>query len=197
MWHRFALILCVAVGAGAASAPACAQQAGADPKLQQEIEAMFNDWLEALNRGDGKAAVAFIVPNAPVINPAGLVHGGPEYVNRVEMRQNAKTIAKIDRVQAVGPDAAYAFGPWNVSGGPGGAAQGGGMWLQLYERRADGWKISASSFTRVGPGANAGGNAGANAGANAARGPRIRWAGASGRDGQWAAVDRRTEISSA
>ena len=135
MWHRFALILCVAGVAGVAGTPARAQQPGAEAKLQQEIEAVLNDWLEALNRGDGKAAVAFFVPNAPVINPAGLVHGGPEYVNRVELRQNAKTVAKIDRVQGVGSDAAYAFGPWNTSGGPGGASQGG-VWLQLYESHA-------------------------------------------------------------
>ena len=69
-----------------------------DAKLQQEIEAVVNAWLEALNRADGKAAGAFFLANAPVINPAGLVRGGPEYVNRVEFRQeqNVKTMAKID-----------------------------------------------------------------------------------------------------
>jgi ketosteroid isomerase-like protein len=162
MWHRFAMILVLAV---AAAVPAIAQPAGADQKLQQEIEAVFNAWLDAINRGDGKAANAFFAPNAPAINPTGLVHSGPEYTNRVEMRQeNVRTNAKVDGVQAIGSDAAYAVGPWN-------SQQARGMWLQLYERRTDGWKISASSFTRVGgPQGNAGANAGANANAGAPRG---------------------------
>src|SRR5579864_2340597 len=166
MWHRFALILCIAA---AAALPARAQQAGAEAKLQQDIEAVFNGWLDALNIGDGKAVGAFLLSNAAMINPTGLVRGGPEYANRVELQhqQNFKTTAKIDQVQAVGPDAAYAFGPWTSTFGPGGNQRSGGMWLQIYERRADGWKISASSFTRVG---QSGGNAAANAGANAARG---------------------------
>jgi hypothetical protein len=36
---------------------------------------------------------------------------------------------------------------------------GSGIWLQLCERRTDGWKISAWSFTRVGPAGNSGANA--------------------------------------
>ncbi|HEV3371002.1 MAG TPA: nuclear transport factor 2 family protein [Xanthobacteraceae bacterium] len=172
MWHRFAMILILSV---AAAVPALAQQAGTDQKLQQEIEAVFNGWLDVYNRGDGKAAIGFLLPNAPFINPNGIVRGGPEYVNRVELQQqqNVKVTAKIDQIQAVGPDAAYALGPWTSTFGPNGGGRSGGMWLQLYERRADGWKISASSFTRVGgPQGNAGANAGANgnAGANAPRG---------------------------
>jgi ketosteroid isomerase-like protein len=179
MWHRFALILCLAAAAAAAAAaalPARAQQAGAEAKLQQEIEAVLNGWLDAFNRGDGKAAGAFLLPNAPAINPNGLVRNGTEYINRVELQheqQNAKTTAKIDQVQAVGSDAAYALGPWTSTFGPNGGGRSGGMWLQLYERRADGWKISASSFTRVGPGGNAAANAGANArGAGPAANPQ-------------------------
>jgi ketosteroid isomerase-like protein len=169
MSHRFALILCVAGMAGVLTAPARAQQAGADPKLEQEIEAVLNGWLDAYNRGDGKAASAFFLPTAPAINPNGIVRNGPEYVNRIELQhqQNFNTTAKIDQVQAVGSDAAYALGPWSSTFGPNSGGRAGGMWLQVYERRADGWKISASSFNRIG---GPGGNAGGNAGANAARG---------------------------
>jgi uncharacterized protein (TIGR02246 family) len=158
MWHRFALILCL-TGATGVATPAFAQQADGQ-RLQQEIEAVFTEWLDAVNRGDGKAAGAFFLPNAPAINPGGIVRGGQEYVNRIELQhqQNFKTTAKIDQVQAVGPDAAYAFGPWNSIFGPGGNQRSGGTWLQFYERRADGWKITASSFTRVGPGPNAAAN---------------------------------------
>ena len=56
MWHRFALILCVAGVVGGPTLPARAQQAGADSKLQQEIEAVFNGWLDAYNRGDARPA---------------------------------------------------------------------------------------------------------------------------------------------
>jgi ketosteroid isomerase-like protein len=137
MWHRFALIL---VLSGAAAVPAFAQQAGSEQKLQQEIEAVFNNWLEAFNRGDGKAAAAFFVANAPAINPNGVVRvTGQEYANRVQMQhqQNFNTTAMIDQIQAIGSDAAYALGPWTSTFGPNGGGRSGGLWLQLYERRAD------------------------------------------------------------
>src|ERR1700674_407008 len=156
MMHRLALALCLA---GLAALPAFGQEAGtsSEPKLRQEIEAVFNNWLDALNRGDGKASAAFFVPNAPVINPQGMVRGGQEYVNRTEMQrqQNVKTTAKIDQVQAIGSDAAYAVGPWSTTFGPGGGQQARGMWVQVYERRGDAWKIGVSSFTRVGAVTNA------------------------------------------
>jgi hypothetical protein len=74
MWHRFALTLYLV---GAIVAPALGQAAGtaAEQKLRQEIEAVFTSWLDALNRGDGKAAAAFFAPDAPTINPAGVVRG--------------------------------------------------------------------------------------------------------------------------
>jgi ketosteroid isomerase-like protein len=150
MRHRVLLLMFLA----GAAVPARAQQAGSEQKLRQEIETTFTAWLDAFNRGDGKAAAAFFVPNAPAINANGIVRaGGQEYVNRIEMQQqrNLATTAKIDQVQAVGSDAAYAVGPWRSTFGPAGESQVGGMWLQLYERRGDTWKISASSFSRVGP----------------------------------------------
>jgi ketosteroid isomerase-like protein len=156
MLHRLSLALCLA---GMAALPAFGQEAGtsSEQKLRQEIEGVFNNWLDALNRGDGKAAVAFLIPNAPAINPAGIVRGGQEYVNRIEMQrqQNLKTTAKIDQVQGIGSDAAYALGPWSSTFGPGGGQQSRGMWVQVYERRGDAWKIGVSSFTRVGPVTNA------------------------------------------
>jgi ketosteroid isomerase-like protein len=150
MRHRLLLLMFLA----GAAVPAHAQQPDSEQKLRQEIEAMFTAWLDALNRGDGKAAAAFFVPNAPAINPNGIVRGGgQEQANRIELQhqQNSVTTAKIDQVQAVGSDAAYAVGPWRSTFGPAGESQVGGMWLQLYERRGDTWKISASSFSRVGP----------------------------------------------
>jgi len=67
-----ALILTVYL-VGAMAAPAFGQPAGrsAEPKLRQDIEAVFSAWLDAINRGGGKAAAAFFLPDAQAINPQG------------------------------------------------------------------------------------------------------------------------------
>jgi uncharacterized protein (TIGR02246 family) len=112
MWHRFALTLYLV---GAIVAPAFGQAAGTavEQKLRQEIEGVFTGWLEALNKGDGKAAAAFFAPDAPAINPAGVVRGdSQDYVNRIEQQRQrgTRTMATIEQVQAIGSDAAYATG---------------------------------------------------------------------------------------
>jgi ketosteroid isomerase-like protein len=135
---------------GATAAPAFAQQG-----LRQAIDAVFSDWLDAVNRGDGNAATALFLPSAPTINPNGIARvTGQEYANRIELqhRQNARTTARIDEVHAIGSDGAYAFGPWTTTFGANGESEAHGMWLQLYQRQGLVWKIGASSFTRVGGG---------------------------------------------
>jgi uncharacterized protein (TIGR02246 family) len=152
MW-RFALTLFVTA---AMTAPAFAQNAGsADPRLRSEIEAVFTAWLDALNKHDGRAAAAFFAPSAPAINPSGLVLAdGPDYVNRVE-QQSSRTVtneARIERIEPIGNDAAYAIGTYAATFGPSNnRMQQQGHWLQLFERRGGSWKIAASSFTQVGP----------------------------------------------
>jgi len=158
MWHRFALTLYLA---GAIVAPAFGQAPGAaEQKLRQEIEAVFTAWRDALNRGDGKAAAEFFAPDAPAINPGGVVRGdSQDYVNRIEQqrRRSSKTTATIEQVQALGSDAAYASGPYTNTFGPdNNQSQSQGNWLQVFERRGDGWKIVASSFAQVGPVKNVG-----------------------------------------
>jgi uncharacterized protein (TIGR02246 family) len=153
MWHRLALTLYLA---GAVASPVFGQAAGspAEPKLRLEIESVFTNWLDALNRGDGKAAAAFFAPGAQAINPAGVVAGNSQdYVNRIEgqHQRNAKTTATIERVQAIGGDAAYATGSYTNTFGPNNQFQTQGNWLQLFEHRDEAWKIGASSFSQVGP----------------------------------------------
>jgi uncharacterized protein (TIGR02246 family) len=159
MWHRFALTLYLV---GAIVAPAFGQAAGTavEQKLRQEIEAVFTRWLDALNRGDGKAAAEFFAADAPAINPGGVVRGdSQDYVNRIEQqrRRSSKTTATIEQVQALGSDAAYATGPYTNTFGPNNnPSQSQGNWLQVFERRGDSWKIVASSFSQVGPVKNVG-----------------------------------------
>jgi uncharacterized protein (TIGR02246 family) len=158
MWHRFALTLYLV---GAMVAPAFGQAPGAaEQKLRQEIEGVFTAWLDALNRGDGKAAATFFASDAPAINPGGVVRGdSQDYVNRIEQqrRRNSKTTATIEQVQALGSDAAYASGPYTNTFGPNNSqSQSQGNWLQVFERRGDTWKIRASSFSQVGPVKNVG-----------------------------------------
>jgi ketosteroid isomerase-like protein len=156
MWHRFALTLYLV---GAIVAPAFGQ-AAAEQKLHQEIEAVFTSWLDALNKGDGKAAATFFVPGAPAINPGGVVGGdSQDYVKRIEQQRQRKsnTMATIERVQGIGSDAAYATGSYtNSFGANANLTQAQGNWLQVFERRGDGWKIAASSFSQVGPVKNVG-----------------------------------------
>jgi ketosteroid isomerase-like protein len=153
MWHRLALTFLVAL---AMAGSALAQSAGsADAKLRSEIEAVFTAWLGALNKHDGRAASAFFAPGAPAINPAGLVAGdSQDYVNRVEQQGN-RTIAndaRIERVEAIGSDWAYASGPYTATSGPNNnRQQQQGFWLQVFERSGGTWKIAASTFTQVGP----------------------------------------------
>jgi uncharacterized protein (TIGR02246 family) len=152
MWRRFALSFLVAL---AMTTPGLAQNAGPDAKLRSEIEAVFTAWLGALNKHDGRAAAAFFAPGAPAINPAGLVAGdSPDYVNRIEQQGNRTVTneARIERVEAIGNDAAYATGTYTATSGPdNNRQQQQGHWLQLFERRGGTWKIAASSFTQVGP----------------------------------------------
>jgi uncharacterized protein (TIGR02246 family) len=154
MWRRFALTLyLLAAVAGAAHGQAAG--AAAEQKLRQEIEAVFTGWLDAFNKGDGRAAAVFFAPGAPAINPAGEVLADTQdYVNRVEQQRQriSKTTATIERVQAIGSEAAYATGAYTTTFGPANnLSQRQGIWLQVFERRGDAWKIGASSFTQVGP----------------------------------------------
>jgi uncharacterized protein (TIGR02246 family) len=152
MLRRLTLLLCLV---GAIAVPASGQQVSvsAEQQLRHDIDAILTKWLDALNRGDAKAAALFFLPDAPAINPNGMVRaGGQEYINRIELQhqQNLQTTAKIDQVQAIGRDAAYAVGPWVSTYGANNESQAHGVWLQVYERKGAVWRISASSFTRVG-----------------------------------------------
>jgi ketosteroid isomerase-like protein len=158
MWRRLALMLYLA---GVVATPVFGQATGSpiEQKLRLEIEGVFTSWLDTLNRGDGKAAAAFFAPGAPALNPAGVFAGNSQdYVNRIEgqHQRNAKTTATVERVQAIGGDAAYATGSYTNTFGPNNQFQTQGNWLQLFERRDDAWKIGASSFSQVGPVKNLG-----------------------------------------
>jgi len=70
-------------------------------------------------------------------------------VNRIEQqhRRYIKTTATIDRLVALGSDAAYPFGLFAVRAND--QPERHGNWIQVFERRGSAWKISASSFSPV------------------------------------------------
>jgi ketosteroid isomerase-like protein len=121
------------------TAPAFGQQGSAslEEKFRQEIETVFMSWLDALNRGDGRAVAAYYLPGAPAINPAGVVRADTrDYVNRIERQhqRNLKLTAMIDRVQAIGSDAGFAVGHFTSTFGTNDSrSQTQGNWVQVFE----------------------------------------------------------------
>jgi hypothetical protein len=78
----------------------------------------------------------------------------PDYPNRIEQQgqRSVANAARIERVEPIGNDAAYAIGTYTATRGPNNNRQQlQGYWLQLFERHGGTWKIAASSFMRVGP----------------------------------------------
>ncbi len=128
----------------------CSSGIAAAASLRDQIEHLEAAWLDAYQRGDGKAAAALVSNDVVVINSAGKSSGGgDDYASGVERYARiAKLSVKIDDVQPLGDNAAMATGNYvaNVKTG-GGAWLDQGYWLRLYVRDGDGWKIRASSFS--------------------------------------------------
>ena len=145
-------LLSLATFAVVLTVPAVAQEkdAAAQQGARQQIEALTAEWVEAFNRGDGKAVAALYSVDNISVNPLGMMTGVQNYEKRVqdEAKQGAKITLKVDQVRAIGSDAGLAAGPYQVTytANPAGS-QFEGNWLRVFEREAGHWKIIASTFT--------------------------------------------------
>jgi uncharacterized protein (TIGR02246 family) len=136
--------------------PAVAQQkdAAAQQRSRQQIEAFTAKWIEAFNKGDGKAIAAMYSPDNIAINRLGMITGAQNYSFEDRVRDDARMGGKIaltvDQVRALGKDAALAAGHYQVTytANPAGS-RFEGNWLRVFEREAGDWKIIASTFTPV------------------------------------------------
>ena len=118
--------------------------------LRDQIQRLEATWLDAYQRGDGKAAAALVSNDVVVINSAGKTSGGGDaYASGVERYARiAKLSVQVDDVQPLGDNAAMATGNYVANIKTGGSEWlDQGYWLRLYVRDGDGWKIRASSFS--------------------------------------------------
>jgi uncharacterized protein (TIGR02246 family) len=135
------------------SVPAVAQQKdAAAQQVTQQIEALTAKWVEAFNKGDGKAVAARYSADNIAINPLGMMTGAKNYEERVqhEAKMGAKLALKVDQVRVMGNDAALAAGPYQITYTANRAgSKFEGNWLRVFEREAADWKIIASTFTPI------------------------------------------------
>jgi uncharacterized protein (TIGR02246 family) len=147
-------LLSLATFAVVLSVPAVAQQkdAAAQQVTRQQIEALTAKWVEAFNKGDGKAVAALYSADNISINPLGMMTGAKNYEERVqhEVKLGGKITLTADQVRAMGNDAALAAGSYQITytANPAGS-QFEGNWLRVFEREAGDWKIIASTFTPI------------------------------------------------
>ena len=127
--------------------------ASAEP-LRDQIGHLEAAWLDAYQRGDGKAAAALVSKDVVVINAEGRAVGGGDLYSASIARyaKAAKLSIKIDDIQPLGEDAAMATGHYvaNVKADKGEWTDQG-YWLRLYVREGNAWKIRASSFSEKEP----------------------------------------------
>jgi uncharacterized protein (TIGR02246 family) len=118
--------------------------------LRDQIEHLEATWLDAYQRGDGKAAAALVSNDVVVINAEGKTSGGGDlYAGIVDRYAKvAKLSVKIDDVQPLGDNAAMATGNYvaNVQANKGEWMEQG-YWLRVYVREGNAWKVRASSFS--------------------------------------------------
>ena len=147
-------LLSLATFAVVLTVPAVAQQkdAAAQQDTRQQVEALTAKWVEAFNKGDGKAVAALYSADNISVNRLGMMTGAKNYEERVqhEVKLGGKITLKVDQVRAMGSNAALAAGPYQITytANPAGS-QFEGNWLRVFEREAGDWKIIASTFTPI------------------------------------------------
>src|SRR5262249_50238804 len=113
-------------------------------------------YVDALNKGDGKAWVALFGPNPINIGPSGKTVGAEQLRSVLETnhQKGLAVTAKVEDVELLfGGQGVLAIGSYSVTyKAPQMIRQQvQGNFLFLLERSGDGWKIHASSATRSRP----------------------------------------------
>ena len=122
-----------------------AQQSHLDSR--QQIEQLSRTFNERFNKQDAAAIAGMFTKDAVRVSPGvGAVSVGPQAIEESFKTQFTLGFGRIDRVidqvSSLGPDAAIAFGVYQVSGqGQNGPLKIEGYWTEIDVRERDVWKI--------------------------------------------------------
>ena len=117
------------------------------PDARQQIEQLAKTFNERYNKQDATALASMFTKDAVRVSPGvGAVSIGPQAIEELFKTQFTLGLSRIDRVidqvSSLGPDAAIAFGVYQVSGkGQNGAVKTEGYWSEIDVREGDVWKI--------------------------------------------------------
>ena len=141
--------------------PAFSQQTNAvDAQTRQKAEALVMQYVDALNKGDGRAYGALYAPNPIDINPFGKYRmTGMQAQEAVEMphKLGLTLSAKVDDVESLfGGQGVVVTAPYTAtfSNNPATPQVRGNM-LFLLERAGTDWKIRIQTASRLAPNAPA------------------------------------------
>lgn len=147
MLPRIIVAAGLVLGLAAPSEPA--QQL--DLQMKQAAETMAAQWVEAINRGDAKAAASLFAPDGMEINVYGR-QTGPEIAEEAR-KVHAMGVKLETTVEEVRPLASgqmmLVTGTFHVDYTDNPTTRNAhGNWLRLMEKQGSAWKILAQSLTR-------------------------------------------------
>ena len=128
--------------------PAFAQEA--DQQTRQQIEAVHQRWLEAVNKGDVDAASALYAPSSIGVDAFGRTIGANRELLQALHKRGITLSEPVDGVQALKDgQVAVAYGTFTSRYVDPKMPPGQGNWVQVFERDGDGWKIRVSAASRA------------------------------------------------
>lgn len=146
--------LAIAILAVGLATPALAQQSDARETVRQQIQGFMNQWVDAYNRGDGRAMAALTTADAFGVGDQGVV-SGPERFERAVQHATAfgakVTSLQVEQVRMIGRDAAVAAGPYSVTYNNPQPLTAQGTWMQVLERQHGAWRSVAEGYTPANP----------------------------------------------
>ncbi len=127
--------------------PAFAQEA--DQQTRQQVEAVHQKWVEALNKGDADAASALYTPNTIGVDAFGRTMGANQELLQALHKRGITLSEPVDGVQALkGVQVAIAYGTFTSKYVDPNVPPGQGNWVQVFERDGNGWKILVNASSR-------------------------------------------------
>ena len=144
---RFSTAFMAPVFAVALVMPAFAQEA--DRQTRQQIEAVHQRWVDAVNKGDADAASTLYTPSTVGVDAFGRTMGVNTELLQALHKRGITLSMPVDGVQALkGGQAAIAFGTFTSKYADPNVPPGQGNWVQVFERDGNEWKIRVSASSR-------------------------------------------------
>ena len=140
----------------ALAVPAFAQQMNTvDQQTRQQVEAIVGQFIDALNKGDGRAIAAMYGPNPMAITPYGKSTSGEQIQTGIEAvhKRGLNLAAKIDNIEPLfGGQGVAVTAPYQgmFSNDPGSPHVEGNL-LLVFAHVGDSWKIQISTASRLVP----------------------------------------------